>query len=155
MPAVSKGHFCCDIATLLVTFGILVLSLLPFDFVSCTEELHTVLRRTAWLFTPGVCEGSFDRLTWAQVAKAGFTPDATLFMALGYLMVCGNRRQRRGQRWVVGDAGLHILILAVVTGTLPMFVVTRNLAIANILINGLVGLLGVRLAWVLQPTAQP
>ena len=133
-------------ARMLLTLGILAQSLAPFDFVSDTDHLHAGLRRTAWLFIPGVLSGSVEQLTWTRAAEVILAPDVIVFGVLGFLAVCAGRERGLPRRRARSDAGRQILILAAVAGTVEMFVVTRHLALATIVVKGLAGMVGARLA---------
>ena len=133
-------------ARMFLTLGILVQSLAPFDFVAGTDQLHAGLRRTAWLFIPGVLSGCVERFTWACAAETILAPDVVVYLVLGLLAACAGREQRLPWRHAWSDAHHQIIILAMVAGTLEMFVVTRHLAMASIVVKGLVGMAGARLA---------
>lgn len=134
------------VASVFLTLGIVVQSLAPFVFVSNTDELHNGLRRSAGLLAPEVFGGSLNTVVWTCVSVADLTPNLILFLLLGHLAVHAGLERQLTARRALFEAGYQVVILAVVAGTLGVFVVTGQFSPVSIAATGLAGLMGTRLA---------
>ncbi len=133
----------------LLTVGLLLFSLAPFDFVSSTSGLHGALVRVR-LNPIGTHDVAFGQPPFGFLA--GESAMAVWFAVLGYLFAVARRMNRNhpGAVWV--SAVRHGFLLAVLIELLQLFTHSHSLDVAPILLRSLAAMFGAWIALLALPT---
>jgi VanZ family protein len=134
-----------------VVFVMLVMSVVPFDFVTTARGLQTAMRESqipvaaaAVLGRPMLAQGSASQ-TWADLA-AGDLGWSVAFAVLGYLFVARNRREGSGLcDSIIRSLGSGFL-LAMVLEVLQLFASGHVFSLPDIAVHAAGVLVGVTLA---------
>lgn len=106
-------------AASMLTLGLFVYNLAPFDFVMTTDALHASFGRAHWGLMSNLVP-TVGALPFASLAK--LLTSAGWFSVLGYLLVLAGRERGRHPVFRLGSALLDGLILAALVEFMQLFI---------------------------------
>jgi len=127
-------------ATVVLGLVLLVVGLLPFDFVSGSTELHRSLSQSRWLWLSATV-GS-QRVAANPAALVSAMEAAALFAVFGFMSALSSREKRRTAIESLEHALGSVILLAVLVEILQLFVCSRVSDSMDAVLNICCGALG-------------
>ena len=130
----------------LVTVGVVVVSLSPFDFVTNTGQLHASLAAARW--SPLRVDVTADAvaLGFGSLTDSGVLGTAGLFVVVGFLLALAARERGLARRNAL-EAGLgQVALLAVLIELLQLLRCSGGFGVLDAILYILTGFLGVLMA---------
>lgn len=125
------------------TLGLLVYSLIPFDFVTSSAALHEAFRRA--MLYPGACFGRPDDGS-PGLMILGYLRDSLAFGVVGYLSVLAAVERFPGRRIETAHHSIHALALIVVIELLQLLTRSRVFDVLDIVFSQVCAIGGITLA---------
>lgn len=120
-------------AASLLTLGLFLYNLVPFDFVTTTDALHASFGRAHW----GLMNARDSAVAAPPLSAIAHQLTGTgWFAVLGYLLALAGRERGRDSATSLGSALKDGLMLVVLVEFMQLFTLSHTLDVATVLIRG-------------------